>query len=167
MFMNKFLYHGGSANLEHVNPNFNPSGFRGPYNINCVSCAIATDASLGGIPVRAEPCVVESNIVLIEKFYGREFRDILRPEDIRGKDQSTVTEILSRKMNEIRSELMISGEKSKLIIYVQTRSAGGHVFNAWNKRGVVEFLDGQNNRLVDKFGSSVGVISLLQTGFTD
>jgi Papain fold toxin 1, glutamine deamidase len=168
MVTNKFLYYGGSANLEHVNPNFDPSGLTGPYNINCVSCAIATDVSLGGILVRAVPCAVEDDIILIQKFYGREFRDILRPEDIRGKDQSTVTEILSRKMNEIRSELTRSGEKSRFIIYVKTIRPDGHVFNAWNKgEGIIQLLDGQKNEFVTNFQSSIGIISLLQTGFTN
>jgi Papain fold toxin 1, glutamine deamidase len=165
--MSNFLQYGGSANLQHINPKFYVPEDTNHYEINCVSCAIATDVSLSGILVSAMPYSAKEDTKLIEEFYGREFRNILEPQDIHGEDQSTVTEILARKMNEIRTGLIISGEKSRLIIYVKTIDPGGHVFNAWNKRGVIEFLDGQNNRLVERFGSSIGIISLLQTGFID
>jgi Papain fold toxin 1, glutamine deamidase len=165
--MSKFLWYGGSANLDHINPNFDPSGLTNSHNINCLSCAIATDVSLSGILVRAMPYAIEEDIRAIEKFYGREFRDILKAEDIREKDSLMVTEILAGKMNEIKYELIQLGERSRFIVYVKTRRPGGHVFNAWNKGGKIEFLDGQNNRIVNDFQSSIGIISLLQTGFTN
>jgi Papain fold toxin 1, glutamine deamidase len=166
--MDYFLHYGGSANLEHVNPNFDRSnsGLTDPHNINCVSCAIATDAHLSGIRVCAFPYDVKEHIEAIQNFYGRRFFDILIPGNICGRDESTRAAILSEKMTEIKDLLIKSGEKSRFIIYVKTIRAGGHVFNAWNKGGVIEFLDGQNNKVVNKFQSPIGVISLLQTGFT-
>jgi Papain fold toxin 1, glutamine deamidase len=165
--MNKFLWYGGSANLDHVNPNFDPSGLTNSHNINCVSCAIATDVSLSGILVCAMPYAIKEDIRAVEEFYGSKFRDILIPKDILEKDSLMVTEILAGKMNEIKSELIKLGEKSRFIIYVKTRRPGGHVFNAWNKGGKIEFLDGQNNKIVNDFQSSIGIISLLQTGSTN
>lgn len=91
IFMSKFLWYGGSANLDHVNPNFDPSGLTNSYNINCLSCAIATDVSLSGILVRAMPYVIEENIRAVEEFYGSKFRDILEPKNILEKDLLMVT----------------------------------------------------------------------------
>jgi hypothetical protein len=59
--LGKFLYYGQDAHLSHVNPGFYRNNVKliedDPYEINCVSCAIATDISLRGTQIiGALPC---------------------------------------------------------------------------------------------------------------
>jgi hypothetical protein len=174
--LGKFLYYGQDAHLSHVNPDFyrnNRKLIDDPYEINCVSCAIATDISLRGIQlIRASPCKIRRDLKVIQdiyEVYGREFKDILEPNDIFREAESRRIEILSEKMHQIETELINEGEKSSVIIYVEKYVQGKgsyiHVFNAWNKGEMIEFLDGQNNKVVKSFHPQVAAISILQTGF--
>jgi Papain fold toxin 1, glutamine deamidase len=169
-----FLNYGEDAHLRHVNPDFHRrddnNSVGNQYKINCVSCAIATDSNLAGVNVRASPFENRQDVEDIQNIYGREFIDILEPRYIHGEERNRKIEILSDKMDWIENFLINAGEKSRVIICVQRRVPNqpttGHVFNAWNRgEGVIEFLDGQNNKIVTGFYSEIAIISLLQTGF--
>lgn len=171
-----FLNYGEDAHLRHVNPDFHRSdddnSLLNPYQINCVGCCIATDSSLAGVDVRALPFEKRQNVECVQNIYGREFRDILNANDIYREEPSRQIEILSEKIDSIKSFLVNAGGKSRVIIYVQKyvpkQRTIGHVFNAWNRgEGVIEFLDGQNNKIVTGFDPGISIISLLQTGFVN
>jgi hypothetical protein len=167
-----FLYYGKDAHLSHVNPSFyidydeeaNDS-LLNPYQINCVSCAIATDISLTGIRVRAEPYNMKEEVEALEGFYRGKLIDILQPKDICREEENKRKKILAMKMKEIKHILEKAGAKSRFIIFVKGRSPGGHVFNAWNTGRKIELIDGQNNKIVTGIKPGVGIIQLLQTGF--
>jgi Papain fold toxin 1, glutamine deamidase len=172
----EFLYYGGDAHLVDVNPDFYPEGtnsLTNPYRINCVSCAIATDSNLAGVNVKASPFENRQDIKGIQNIYGRKFEYILKSEEkIHRKDVSRKIEILSDKKNLIEAKLRSTGEESRAIIYVEKYVPGqptlGHVFNVWNRgKGVIEFLDGQNNKIVTDFHPGIAIISLLQTEFVN
>jgi Papain fold toxin 1, glutamine deamidase len=171
-----FLNYGEDAHLSHVNPDFHirddNNSLGKQYKINCVSCAIATDSNLAGIKVRASPLENRQDVEDIQNIYGREFRCILEPGDIHREEHNRKIEILSAKMDWIKNFLINAGEKSRVIICVYRRFPNqptiGHVFNAWNRgEGVIEFLDGQNNKIVTGFYSEIAIVLLLQTGFVN
>ncbi len=174
--LGQFLYYGQDAHLSHVNPSFyrnNRKPIDDPYAINCVSCAIATDISLRGTQViRASPCEERQRFEVIQNIYGvygREFEDILEPRDIFREYENTRAEILAERMSHIETILLSEGENSSIIIYIQKYVRGkensAHIFNAWHKgEGTIEFLDGQNNKIVTDFHPQIAAISILQTG---
>jgi hypothetical protein len=95
----------------------------------------------------------------------------LEPKDIFREDENRRIEILTEQMNKIETILVDEGENSSVIIYIQKYVRGkrmsAHVFNAWDKGGgIIEFLDGQNNKVVEGFHPQVAAISILQTGFS-
>jgi hypothetical protein len=188
--MSKFLSYGGDALLSHVNPDFYRFSqvIDNPYRTNCVNCAIATDLSLQyiqGVEVvlaplssylsstttawkikyRALPSTFKP-VNEIEDLYSMEFQDILTTEDIQaGAINGNTAEILVMGMKMIRSTIQDAGEKSRGIIYVQTEDGNsGHVFNVWNKgKSIIEFLDGQNNKIVTGFLPETSLVVLLVT----
>jgi RHS repeat-associated protein len=91
---------------------------------NCVNCAIAVDATLGGRAASALPSGPTS-ITVLEKMFGGQFARV-------GGSRA------------IESQLLGAGSGARGIVF-GSRGAGevGHVFNAVNQNGVVRFLDGQ------------------------
>ncbi len=93
--------------------------------MNCVNCAIATDATLAGRPASALGGGAVP-IVELEKVYGSKFG---APGSIR----------------DVSDALSSAGPGARGIIF-GSRGSGeiGHVFNAVNQNGVVRYLDGQS-----------------------
>ena len=188
--MSKFLSYGGDALLSHVNPGFYKfnQDVDDLHKTNCVNCAIATDLSLQhiqGVEVVLAPfsSYVSSTttdreikysalpstfkpVNEIEDLYPATFQDILTPEDIQeGSVNWNLTETLLMGMEKICSIVQGAGKKSRGVIYVQTENGNsGHVFNVWNKEGsIIEFLDGQNNKIVTGFLPKTSLVVLLLT----
>ena len=92
--------------------------------MNCVNCAIASDATLAGAPASASPGVPTS-IGVLEDAFGGSFQPV------------------SGEM-EIGSILSQSGNGSRGIVFGESSNGDvGHVFNAINKNGSIQFIDGQ------------------------
>ena len=95
--------------------------------MNCVNCAIATDATLAGRPASAlggGPFRID----VLEKTFGGRF----------GAPSS---------IGSISEALSAAGPGARGIVF-GSRGSGevGHVFNVVNQNGVVRFLDGQTGR---------------------
>jgi Papain fold toxin 1, glutamine deamidase len=188
--LGKFLYYGEDAHLSHVNPGFyiqRNDLTKNPYKINCVSCAIATDLNLGDVrditfspfirdyisvntieqnpTFSAVPLEQEASVFYIEYVYEKSFEIIVSTQSDSGNQSDGDRYLLlSDGMNNIVSRIRTAGRKSRGIILVQTDDAGSrHVFNVWNKGEKVEFLDGQNNKIVTGFSQSIERIELLIT----
>ena len=105
--------------------NVNPLG----GSANCVNCAVATDATLGGAPASAlnvRPGVTGQPISILEDVYGSAFKPIGGRADIERL-------------------LLDAGDGSRGIVFgSRGPDVPGHVFNAVNQNGVVRFLDGQS-----------------------
>jgi RHS repeat-associated protein len=96
-------------------------------NMNCVNCAIATDATLAGRAASALPGG-PYRIDVLEKTFGSKF----------GAPGSIAN---------VNDALSLAGPGSRGIVYGENvGSSVGHVFNAVNQNGVVRFLDGQTGR---------------------
>ena len=91
--------------------------------MNCVNCAVATDATLAGRPASAMPGG-PYRINALEKLYGTKFGPPISISDI--------SETISN-----------AGPGARGIVFGSRGDAVGHVFNAINQKGVVRFLDGQ------------------------
>jgi hypothetical protein len=94
-------------------------------DLNCVNCAIATDAMLAGRPASALGGGPYS-IDVLKKLFGRQFSP---PASIAH----------------ISDEIASAGPGARGIIF-GSRGSGevGHVFNVVNQNGTVRFLDGQS-----------------------
>ena len=178
--MSRFLYYGASANLSHINPNYYSPELRDPdpTTTNCVSCSIATDVSLAGIPVVASEFMF-SDIWLICEIYGRDFEDILIEKDYENEIknisvdasdyilQEKIKEFILMKMNELKSIFEVAGNQSRGIVVVGTTdNKPCHAFNICNMGDVgVQFMDGQNNKIVIGFSEKTNYIGYIRTGF--
>jgi RHS repeat-associated protein len=110
----------------------NPSG----GTENCVNCAIATDATLGGVPTIAENGDMLSNsevMALLQKTYGATV-DIFA-------NRTTSSQIIE--------QLAKAGPSARGIVLGNLTSSFGHAFNAINYQGAVFFIDGQHLEAVD------------------
>jgi filamentous hemagglutinin len=109
--------------------NVNPTG----STMNCVNCAIATDATLRGHPASALPGEV-TPVSVLEKIFGSKFVSVA------GRD-------------DIVSVMMLTGPGAQGIVYVRAAEAKvGHVFNVVNQKGTIKFLDGQIDKPFPWFG---------------
>jgi hypothetical protein len=104
-----------AGSIRAINP--------GRGTMNCVNCAIATDALWAGRPASAL-LGGPYKIGALEQIFGAKFSV---PVDI-GK----VVEALSA-----------PGSGSRAIVFGMRSSGVGHVFNAVNQHGTIRFLDGQ------------------------
>lgn len=91
--------------------------------MNCVNCAVATDAMLAGRPASAL-LGDYARISILEQIFGAKFS---QPCDILSVSQA----------------LLAAGTGSRAIIFGARSGDIGHVFNAMNQAGVIRFLDGQ------------------------
>jgi RHS repeat-associated protein len=98
----------------------NPTG----STTNCVNCSIATDSTLAGYPASALPGNPTS-ISILENTFGGTFQPV--------SGEMQIGSILSQ-----------AGNGSRGIVFGESLSGDvGHVFNVFNNRGSIEFLDGQ------------------------
>ena len=102
--------------------NVNPTGGR----MNCVNCAVATDATLAGRPASALPGGA-TPISILEAQYGGRFSQSMSPAQI--------SEAMSAAGNGARG--IVFGSRGKDV---------GHVFNVTNQNGTVRYLDGQTGK---------------------
>jgi len=95
--------------------------------MNCINCAIATDATLAGKPASALNGGPYS-INVLEKFFGSRFGS-------------------AGPISNVSETMLAAGTGARGIVF-GSRGSGevGHVFNAVNQNGVVRFLDGQTGR---------------------
>ena len=94
--------------------------------MNCVNCAIATDATLAGRPASALPGGATS-IGVLEQQFGGQFAKVASKEAI---DQT----------------MQAAGPGARAIVYGERAGGVGHVFNVVNQGGVVRYLDGQTGQ---------------------
>jgi hypothetical protein len=107
--------HTEAGTIRAVNP--------GGGTMNCVNCAIATDALLAGRPATAllgGPCRID----VLERIFGAKFGSA-------GPIGSVVEPIWA------------AGPGSRGIVYGVKEVGVGHVFNVVNQNGCIRFLDGQ------------------------
>lgn len=110
---------GLAGSIRNVNPT------RGQWN--CVHCSVATDATLDGHAASALPWgnPQGKSIGFLEDIYGAQFRPV--------SGEMQIGSILSQ-----------SGPGSRGIVFGSSPTGNvGHVFNAINKNGAIQFLDGQ------------------------
>ena len=91
--------------------------------MNCVNCAVATDATLAGRAASALPGG-PYRITVLETYFGRKFGPA-----------STASQI--------SDEISAAGQGARGIVFGSRASGVGHVFNVVNQGGAVRFLDGQ------------------------
>lgn len=118
---------GGGTGVDSIR-NVNP--LRGTKN--CLQCAIAGDATLGGSPASALDGKGPQPVHILEREYGGTFKPVS------GKA-------------EIEQMLKDAGPGSRGIVQGTRIGMPGHVFNAVNNGGKIEFLDAQSGR-VASFG---------------
>jgi Papain fold toxin 1, glutamine deamidase len=117
---NTFLAAEGEGSLAGSIGNVNPTG----GTMNCVNCAIASDATLAGNAASALPGSATS-ISVLEDTFGGTFQPV--------SGQMQIGSILSQ-----------SGNGARGIVFGESASGDvGHVFNVLNNNGTVQFLDGQ------------------------
>jgi len=92
--------------------------------MNCVNCAVATDATLGGSPASALLSGPKP-ISALEKAYGGAFKPVSGQAEIEGF-------------------LAGAGNGARGIVYGSRSGGVGHVFNGVNQGGTIRFLDGQS-----------------------
>ncbi len=115
-----------STARAHTLADINPGGVTAPgRGMNCVNCAIATDASYAGNPATALPSPTTLNL-----------------EDVTNATGGTF--VAARSPADIEAALLRSGPGSRAIV-AATRAPpnAGHMFNAVNVEGRVYFVDGQ------------------------
>jgi hypothetical protein len=100
----------------------NPTG----GTMNCVNCAIATDATLAGRPASALPGG-PTLISVLEQQFGRQF--------VKMASKQSLDETMER-----------AGPGARAIVYGGRAQGIGHIFNAVNQGGVVRYLDGQTGQ---------------------
>jgi hypothetical protein len=111
----------------HTIADVNPGYPRAPgRTMNCVNCAVATDATLAGRPATALPSPHPLQLADIEQSVGGNFRRVGSPA-------------------EIEAVLLEAGPGARAVV-AGARAAPnpGHVFNAVNVEGRVYFVDGQS-----------------------
>jgi hypothetical protein len=115
----------GAANNEPVYagtlPNVNPTG----GTANCINCAVATDATLGGNAASALPGE-KATLAEVERTFGSTFQPVSGPMEI-GR-------ILTKSGNGARG--VVLGDSIMI-------NQPGHAFNVLNNNGIIYFLDGQ------------------------
>ena len=94
--------------------------------MNCVNCAIATDATLAGRSTLAMRGGV-TQISVLERQFGGKFGPA------GGVDQ-------------ISAAMSSAGNGARGIVFGSRGSETGHVFNVVNQGGTIRFLDGQSGR---------------------
>jgi hypothetical protein len=94
---------------------------------NCVSCAIATDSTLGGKPLQAFPDFKGLPGTALQDYYGGKFQAVTQAQ-IEG----------------IMKEL---GPDSRGIVWVKWEDGGAHAFNVINRDGQIFFPDGQTGKM--------------------
>lgn len=92
--------------------------------MNCVNCAVATDATLSGAPASALLSGPKA-ISVLEEFYGGTFKAV--------SGQAEIASILSG-----------AGNGARGIVFGARNGGVGHVFNGVNQGGTIRFLDGQS-----------------------
>jgi hypothetical protein len=112
------VFSGVAGSIRKVNPT---GGI-----LNCVNCAIATDATLAGRPASAMPSGATS-IGALEQQFGGKFAKMASKQAI---DQA----------------MQAAGPGSRAIVYGERAGGTGHVFNVVNQGGVVRYLDGQTGQ---------------------
>lgn len=110
---------GVAANTAGSIRGVNPLG----GGMNCVNCAVATDATLAGSPASALLSGPKP-ISVLERIYGGSFKPVSGQTEIAG--------ILSE-----------AGNGARGIVYGSRSGGVGHVFNGVNQGGTIRFLDGQ------------------------
>ena len=113
-----------AGSIRGVNP--------GCGTMNCVNCAVATDALLAGRPASAL-LGGPYKIGTLESIFGAKFS---MPLDI-----AKVVDALSA-----------AGSGSRAIVFGVRSGGVGHVFNAVNQRGTIRFLDGQTGTVAVLLG---------------
>jgi RHS repeat-associated protein len=116
---NKFLTKRAVSKTMETIKHINPLG----GVANCVSCAIATNASLSGIAASA-PRWGPATMGYLSKFYKGTFSKLVTKEGI-------------------ESTMMAAGSGAKGIVVGSYGWSGRHAFNVVNVRGTILFLDGQ------------------------
>jgi hypothetical protein len=124
--------------LEHINPGWN-SGCE-EYKINCINCAVATDAFLCGFRFEAKPAFKHKEILDIYNFYNDELTG--------SADYSSFSEILD-KINTLqeRGFLVISPNpdsfdyNSSYVLKIKST----HIVNIVLIGEIFYILDGQRN----------------------
>jgi filamentous hemagglutinin len=110
-----------AGSIRNVNPGYPVIG----RTENCVNCAIATDATLGGSPASALPSAGPQALTVLENLYGNRFAAPTTSWNI-------------------ETQMLGAGNGARGIIYGASSSGDvGHVFNVVNQNGVVRLLDGQ------------------------
>ena len=115
-----------STARAHTLADINPGGITAPgRGVNCVNCAVATDASHAGNSATALPSATTLNLNDVTNVTGGTLVAVRSPADI-------------------EAALLRAGPGSGAIV-AATRAAPmpGHVFNAVNIEGRVYFVDGQ------------------------
>ncbi|MFF4316936.1 toxin glutamine deamidase domain-containing protein [Streptomyces sp. NPDC001507] len=98
---------------------------------NCGACAIATDSTLAGKPMKAWDSGVLAPEVL-EEYFGSTFK--YQEDGAAG----------------VANELLKAGDGARGVIFAWNEGADiGHFFNAVNHGGNVKFLDGQAGGYAD------------------
>jgi hypothetical protein len=100
--------------------------------LNCVNCAIATDATLAGHATSAMPGG-PFRISVLEKWFGREF------------GRATTIKDVANAMSD-------AGDGARGIVFGARDNDIGHVFNVVNQQGTVRFLDGQTGKAANLEG---------------
>jgi hypothetical protein len=106
----------------------NPTG----GTMNCVNCAIATDATLARRPASALPGGPTS-IGVLEQQFGGQFVKMASKQSI---DQA----------------MQVAGPGARAIVYGERAGGIGHLFNVVNQGGVVRYLDGQTGQVASFAG---------------
>jgi hypothetical protein len=118
-----------AGSIRDVNPGYPTEG----RTHNCVNCAIATDATLGGNPASALPINSKNGVPIsvLEKQYGAKFQNVNGP-------------------NNIIEQMTNAGSGARGIVFGSYGPGQpGHVFNVVNQRGFIRFLDGQTGKAAD------------------
>ncbi|MCX8589010.1 toxin glutamine deamidase domain-containing protein [Gilliamella sp. B3801] len=118
-----------AGSIRDVNPGYPTEG----RTHNCVNCAIATDATLGGNPASALPINSKNgvSISVLEKQYGTKFQNVSGP-------------------NNIIEQMSNAGTGARGIVFGSYGPGQpGHVFNVVNQNGKIRFLDGQTGKAAD------------------
>ncbi|WP_075508691.1 toxin glutamine deamidase domain-containing protein [Gilliamella sp. App2-1] len=118
-----------AGTIRDVNPGYPIEG----RTHNCVNCAIATDATLGGNPASALPINSKNGVPIsvLEKQFGTKFQNASRP-------------------NNIIEQMSNAGSGARGIVFGSYGPGQpGHVFNVVNQNGKIRFLDGQTGKAAD------------------
>ncbi|OCG22604.1 toxin glutamine deamidase domain-containing protein [Gilliamella sp. App4-10] len=118
-----------AGTIRGVNPGYPIEG----RTHNCVNCAIATDATLGGNPASALPINSKNGVPIsvLEKQFGTKF------QNVSGH-------------NNIIEQMSNAGPGARGVVFGSYGPGQpGHVFNVVNQNGKIRFLDGQTGKAAD------------------